>query len=49
MSDDPPTLWLTPGKSRYYDNQMNTGLTAIEETLFGTDPPAMMSPVIFRS
>ena len=32
--------------SRYYDNQMNTGLTAKEESSVGTDSPGDNGPVI---
>jgi hypothetical protein len=39
---------LTEDGVRYYENQMNTGLTAMEESFSGTDSPAIKNPVIFR-
>ena len=44
--------WLVHGpgaedKSCYYENQMNTGLTAKEESRAGTDSPAIKNPVVF--
>jgi|GEM_PF-5858448 len=34
---------------RYYENQMNTGLTAMEESLIGTDSPAIKTRSFFSS
>jgi hypothetical protein len=50
MSDSYPILWPSAeDKSRYYDNQMNTGLAAMEEPLVGTDSPAIKKPGHFFS
>jgi len=47
--DSFPFQWReAEDKCCYYENQMNTGLTAIEESFSGTDSPAMKDPVIFR-